>query len=313
LLLILAVIYGVSFGSVLDRFYDVNAATFSRDRRNVAMACSDGTVRIRDLSSDRVLDVLRGHGRSVECVAYSPDGRRLASGSEDKRIKIWDLDTGKSLFTLSGHAAAVRALAYSPDGRQLASGSDDRTVRLWDAALAQEGPPFPSQATRIVSVAFHPDGKRLAWAGMRYANEPPAASLETVVWDTVLGRAALRIPGAENCVAFTPDGKRLLTGGKEAKIWDAQTGRELFMLRGHPNPVMEVTVSPDGRWYISVSAYRGKGQPRNVLKIWKDAGGPELQSHHVRVRLANGIVVVPAEKKILGMDSQGILHTWEIP
>ena len=35
-------------------------------------------------------------------------------------------------------------------------------------------------------------------------------------------------------VAFSPDGRRLVTGGEEntVKIWDVQTGQELQTLRG---------------------------------------------------------------------------------
>ena len=50
-------------------------------------------------------------------------------------------------------------------------------------------------------------------------------------------------------MAFSPDGRRLATGGEEntVKIWDVQTGRELHTLRGHNGDVYAVAFSPDGR------------------------------------------------------------------
>src|SRR5262249_24672866 len=41
--------------------------------------------------------------------------------------------------------------------------------------------------------------------------------------------------GAVMSVAFSPDGKRLASGGgdRTVKVWDAGTGQEVFSLRGH--------------------------------------------------------------------------------
>ena len=50
-------------------------------------------------------------------------------------------------------------------------------------------------------------------------------------------------------MAFSPDGRRLATGGEEntVKIWDVQTGQELQTLRGHSGDVYTVAFSPDAR------------------------------------------------------------------
>jgi len=36
-------------------------------------------------------------------------------------------------------------------------------------------------------------------------------------------------------VAFSPDGKRIVSGSgdKTVKVWDADTGKEIFSLKGH--------------------------------------------------------------------------------
>jgi len=72
----------------------------------------------------------------------------------------------------------------------------------------------------FTSVAFSPDGQRLVTA-----------------------------------VAFSPDGRRVLTGSKDrtAKLWDAQTGRELVNL-AHETEVTAVAVSPDGKRLLTACA-----------------------------------------------------------
>jgi WD40 repeat protein/serine/threonine protein kinase len=74
-------------------------------------------------------------------------------------------------------------------------------------------------------------------------------------------------------VAYGNDGKRLVSfsgGGpmpREAKVWDGQTGQELFTLQGHA----VYGVSPDGKRLASISA----DQPGEV-KVWDAQTGQEL-------------------------------------
>jgi WD40 repeat protein len=50
-------------------------------------------------------------------------------------------------------------------------------------------------------------------------------------------------------VAFSPDGKRVLTGSfdKTARLWDAETGKEIRSFVGHTDTVVSVAFSPDGK------------------------------------------------------------------
>jgi WD40 repeat protein len=57
--------------------------------------------------------------------------------------------------------------------------------------------------------------------------------------------------------AFSPDGKRLVSGGyldSTVRVWDAETGRELRKCEGHTGAVLSVTFFPDGKRIASASA-----------------------------------------------------------
>jgi DNA-binding beta-propeller fold protein YncE len=74
-------------------------------------------------------------------------------------------------------------------------------------------------------------------------------------------------------VAFSPDGKRIVTASADqtAKVWDAATGRELLALKGHTSWVRGVAFSPDGKRIVTASADQ-------TAKVWDAATGREVLS-----------------------------------
>src|SRR5262249_53605126 len=94
---------------------------------------ADGNVRVYDLTTGALLQILKGDIRVVS-VAFSPDGQRLASAGHDSIVRLWDTTTGQEVLSLRGHLDLVGRVLFSPDGQCLASASADGTVRVWDAS-----------------------------------------------------------------------------------------------------------------------------------------------------------------------------------
>jgi WD40 repeat protein/tetratricopeptide (TPR) repeat protein len=251
----------------------VSGVAFSAEGQRIASGSADQTVKAWDAQTGQQVLDLRGHTAPVTSVAFSPDGQRIASGSEDKTVKVWDAHTGQQLFTLQGHTREVTSVAFSPDGQRLASGAEDQTVEVWDAQGGQQILSLRGHTGFVTSVAFSPDGQRLA----------SGSEDKTVkVWDAHTGQQLLTLQGhtdAVTSVAFSPPGEagtrrvagnpgqRIASGSADrtVKVWDAHSGQQLLVLRGHLAPVSSVAFSPDGQRLAS----SGSEDPFNPGKPWE--------------------------------------------
>ena len=68
----------------------INGVALSPDRKRLASASIDQTVKVWDATSGQATLTLKGHTGGVNSVAFSADGERLASASDDGTVKVWD-------------------------------------------------------------------------------------------------------------------------------------------------------------------------------------------------------------------------------
>jgi WD40 repeat protein len=201
--------------------------------------------------------VLSGHAHGLSVVAFSPDGQTLAAGGDDGSIRSWDVASGKERDGLTGHTGLVRAVAFSPDGKWLASAGEDMTVQLRETATGRLTHTFQA-ASVAATVAFTPDGRTLACATslpvpalrlwdvatkeetsflghtsdiVGLAIDPTGRLLATGAWDgtvrlwdrTASTKQVLTLGpgpfgGGSNGVAFTPEGRYLVTANENGTV-----------------------------------------------------------------------------------------------
>jgi WD40 repeat protein len=145
-----------------------SAVAFSPDSKVLASGSADGTVRLWDVESHRLLGrPLYAHQDAVQALAFSHDGKMLASGGADQTVRVWDVARREPLGEpLRGHGGPITSVAFSPNGKILASAGTDAPVRLWDLDGSQFfGEPLRGHAGAVWSLAFSPDGKTLASGG----------------------------------------------------------------------------------------------------------------------------------------------------
>jgi WD40 repeat protein/serine/threonine protein kinase len=97
----------------------------------LASGGADNRLRLWDLSANREVGVLTGHGDTrATALTFSPDGRRLVSASQGA-IKFWDLVTRQELYSFPHDNFKITGLAFSRDGSRLVAAG--HRLMMWDA------------------------------------------------------------------------------------------------------------------------------------------------------------------------------------
>ena len=92
----------------------VYGASFSPNEALIASSSLDGTAKIWESASGRVLHTLGGHGGAVLCVAFRPDGLALATGGADGVTRIWDAATGEEILNFAGLVGRFSRWRFAP-------------------------------------------------------------------------------------------------------------------------------------------------------------------------------------------------------
>jgi len=242
------------------RIYDMQ---YSPDGTRLAVATSLG-IWIYDATTYQPLHFLKKHEDLVERIVFSPDGNIIASEERFDKIHLWDVNTGKHKYKLD-HRGGIKHFDFSADGQTLVTlgrGSPFISTILYHVDSGAEKQVKDMHMNDIDFIqAYHKTFDRnnniLATGELDYT---------IYLWDLVEGvrkKTLRRQKGHLNCLAFSPDGKTLASGGEGEfirgedgnfrrdngvfHVWDAVKGKRKHRFSGEDMfDIRSLAFSPDG-------------------------------------------------------------------
>jgi WD40 repeat protein len=118
-----------------------------------------------------------------------------------------------------------------------------------------------------------------------------------------------RVAGPSLSVAFSPDGRRLATGGaaNTVKIWDVQTAELLRTLEGHKGEIYTVAFSPVGDGRLVASA----GED-SVVKVWDSYTGELVRNLRGHKGLVSSLAFSPDGRWLVSGSRDHTVKVWDV-
>jgi WD40 repeat protein len=237
-------------GKVVRSFKKASRAAFSADGKICAVGRLGGAIQLTSLTDEkdvRSLETAEASG-NVADMHFSRDGRHVIAAHIPGAIAVWEIATAKRLYTLP-----LRGPVALVPGQDRFAAVEEGHVAVFDLKTGERKLRFAT-ALDDAPFVFLPDGNRVAVGG-------PGNRVR--IWNMTTGMEITFGSGHDAevaAVAFTPDGKGLLSGGADGlRLWDTTTYRERAAAR-RSAPVQALSLSPTRRSFAT--------SDRKAVDIW---------------------------------------------
>jgi DNA excision repair protein ERCC-8 len=308
--------------SEFDLHAKVYCAKFSRiasAHSLVAAVTAKGEVRLCDMAIESSIHSLFGHSDEIWSLAWSLDNEyQLSTGSRDGQVRMWDIRR-------SGSTACLLCLNH--EGHAMVPGrSSVRTNihRLPPTSLAAAAKPPPSRKRRRLldghtnnnthhlnqESRMEREQKRTATNNQQGKRNDPHAAASVAFVTAHLGGV--------NSLAYTPDGRFLLSSGNDQKLrlWNSKTGEHAFMnYEGIKNQIakrnVQMAVIQEGDAYDSTLVFHPNGHDGQLraYSVFGDHGTP-LTSYTAHYKQITACVYRKAYRELYTGGEDGIIMKW---
>ena len=257
-----------------------------RENRYLVTASDDKTARVWELSSGRLLRVLRppigeGNEGKLYAVALSPDGQTVAVGGWTSRdglnvnLYIFDSESGRMLRRIAGLPSVINHLTYSQDGGSLAATLwGQNGVRVYETGGYSQVFADSDYGASSYGAAFDSAGRFVTCCFDGYLR----------LYERTADRCSLRLVTKRRAeggnepfsVSFSPDGNRIAAGFTDSTRVAVVSGSDLSPLFAPDTDGVDtgnlgsVAWSANGQTLFAAGRYSKAG--RSLIRYWPDGG-----------------------------------------
>ncbi len=257
-------------------------------------------VRAWDLATGRPRQLPAELTEYVTECHLSPDARLLIAVDAQGSATVRETATGKQVHAFTGLSRhnSVFLPTFSPDGSLLASCTGEtlevRNTATWAAPLVLRG--LTGQLYGSGVRAFSPDNRWLASGGWDGTVQ---------LWDLTTGKPLRPLTGYPiqvADVAFSPDGKTVITAGRTGlKVWEVASGYLLHTLHG---------VEP-GRVRFSPAGDRVAASDNGTIRVWETRSWNEVQYLIGHTGYVYRFAFTPDGSKLVSAGRDSTARVWD--
>lgn len=301
----------------------VHAVCMTSDDANIISGHSNDKIKLwgGDLMSFQKQELV-GHSSLVTALCFTPDGSKVASRAiDDATMLIWDVQTGacwKQCSVDDLDRPINTHYTMCSNGKQILFLGRSFAVDIWDIEAQKCVATLIAKTADLSHVCLTPDGQRII-----------ALQKESVqVWDLQSMECLCNIDETNH---FKDDGDNLdrfssvistdsktisvFTEKGRHKIWDIQTGRQLydFALPNFPK-CNSSCWHPDGRKIICATNPNHDYNPNNdvpVLSVWDVQSGEVLLKIPHKTSI-NDILVTSDGNRIVTGSADHTVQVWDM-
>jgi WD40 repeat protein len=282
----------------------------------------NGSVQLRDVATLRLLRHFSGHARPIDTARILPDGHRLFAADRLGECRVWDIATGRELRSDDGYefkkneqlrGAEWSFMAVAPDGKFAISSTPEKTLVVRSIESGKAIRTLEPCRHEIRSVAVSPDSKRVLCGD---------AGGYLYYWDLESGRRifyqlvdaatqtnpAERVgnPGAVDCIVFSADGQRALTGGHDntIRLWNLSDRDQINTFEGATSTVSAVGFGREERTLFSVGGDLS-------LRMWDAPSAKELKLEARFPAQGYALAVIPPGNAVLAAGGSSV-WLWDL-
>jgi WD40 repeat protein len=234
-------------------------------------AASEQSLRLWNIETGKQMATLTGSSKPAIGLQFSPDSRLLVAGGDNKALWLWETENSNSHKLEDKGLGTVFSAGFSPDRKFLVSTGSDKAVRVWNVETGKVETNLKLSSQGVLA-AMSPDQKSVAIV------ESDSKHSDARLWGWRSNGTAvlLSAPAGVRCLAFSPDGRRLVgglqTGTLESwDISDVSHPRRELQFEGHTEMAEFLAFSADGRWLASAGADK-------TFRLWNPNNAVQFRS-----------------------------------
>jgi WD40 repeat protein len=226
------------------------AAAVSKDAGYILSATVDSQIELHKTNGQKPTHKTIANIPGVTTVAIAPNNAIAAIGTTDGDVQIWGLESARLIKTLKGKSIQrISGLAFSLDSRRLIVGAAYTNTFLWDVEEGIQLAQLDQHISGPQAFAFQRNNRLLATG---------AENGRVVLWnfEDELSYFVLEDPNNSHsgfiyALAFSPDGKSLVSAGTDRKVlmWDLESRkvRKVVFNKGKGDTTKAIRFDSEGK------------------------------------------------------------------